>query len=215
MTLQELRNDVLARIGPDHEITNAQVDTFINEGYHKVIAKIVDDCQDYFADSETISVENGTQEYTPDKEFLTVRFVEYDPGNTGTFKRATYVPLNEIYSLESPTQQSFSDASPRYYFLGSKIGLLPKPTADGTLIIKGIVKPADLSINSDIPAFLSTHHNLLSTWAIKCMVEAVDEDYVTGTRKQQEFEAGCDELLRLVGARSSDLIKKITVTPLY
>lgn len=215
MTLQELRNDVLARIGPDHEITNAQIDTFLNEGYHKVIAKIVDDCQDYFADSETISVISGTQEYTPSKEFLTVRFVEYDAGNTGTYKRVHFIPLNEINSLVNPTTQSFVESYPRYYMLGSKIGLLPKPTDSGTLVLRGIVKPADLSDNSDIPAFLSTHHNLLSTWAMKCMIEAVDENYLDGVRKQQEFEAGCDELLRLIGARESDIIKKITVTPLY
>lgn len=215
MTLQELRNDVLARIGPDHEITNAQIDTFINEGYHKVIAKIVDDCQDYFADSETISTVSGTQEYTPTKEFLTLRFLEYDPDNTGTYRKMVYIPLNEINSIANTTTQSFVDSYPRYYMLGNKIGVLPKPTANGVMIVRGIVKPADLTNNSDVPAFLSTHHNLLSTWAMKCMIEAVDENYLDGVRKQQEFEAGCDELLRLIGARESDSIKKITVTPLY
>ena len=214
MTLEEIRNDVLARSGPDHEITTGQINTFINEGYNKVIAKIVDDCQDYFGDSETITTVVGTQEYTPAKEFLTIRFVDYDPG-TGTYTRCTPVPLNEIKSLQSTTSQSFTDSYPRYYLWGEKIGILPVPTTAGTVIIHGIVKPVALSSNSDEPAFLSTHHSLLTTWAMKCMVEAVDENYLDGQRKQAEFEAGCDELLRLVGARQSDLTKKISVTPLY
>jgi hypothetical protein len=214
MTLQEIRNDVLARIGPDHEITNGQIDTFINEGYHHVIAKIVDDCQDYFGDTETITTVVGTQEYTPTKEFITVRFVDYDPG-TGTFIRATFIPLNEINSLQDPTDQGFTNSYPRYYMWGNKIGILPVPTTAGSVIIHGIVKPADLSSNSDVPAFISTHHNLLTTWAIKCLVESVDENYLDGARKKLEFEDGCDEMLRLIGARQSDVTKRITVTPLY
>ena len=214
MTLQEIRNDVLARIGPDHEITNAQIDTFINEGYNHVISKIVDDCQDYFGDTETIATDVGTQEYTPTNEFITIRFVDYNPGD-GLWRRATFIPLNEIKSLQDTTTQSFTDTNARYYLWGNKIGILPVPTAIGSVIIHGIVKPTALSANSDVPAFLSTHHSLLTTWAIKCMVESVDENYLDGQRKQQEFEVGCDELLRLIGARQSDTIKKITVTPLY
>lgn len=207
MTLLEIRNDILARIGPDHEITNAQVDAFINEGYRKVQSKIIDDFQDYFGDTETISTVSGTQEYTPTKEFIAIRFVDLDPG-TGT-----YQTVHPIDASSLKTVRDISDDG--YYLWGTKIGLKPIPTVDGTLVIHGIVKPADLSSNGDIPAFLSTHHSLLVTWGIKCFVEAVDENYLDGQRKMQEFEMGCDELLRLIGARQSNEAKKITVTPLY
>lgn len=214
MTLQEIRNDVLARSGPDHEITVGQIDTFINEGYQHVIAKIIDDCQDYFGDTETIATVVGTTEYTPTKEFITTRFVEYNPGS-GTFVRANFIPLNEMNNIQNTGTQSYTESYPRYYVWGNKIGILPIPTKVGSVVIHGIVKPVDLSGNTDVPAFLSTHHNLLTTWAMKCMVESVDENYLDGARKKQEFEDGCDELLRLIGARQSDATKKITVTSLY
>jgi len=219
MTLEEIRNDVLARIGPDTELSNAHIDTFINEVYHHVIAKIADDFQDYFGDTETITTVVGTQEYTPTKEFLTVRFVDYNPGHLTSasypYVRAKYMPINELGSMQNNDETRFSDTNPYYYFWGKKIGLLPIPTYAGSLIIHGIVKPADLSSNSDEPNFISTHHNLLTTWAIKCAVESVDENYLDGQRKLAEFEQGCDEMLRLIGARQSDTTKKITVTPLY
>lgn len=219
MTLLEIRNDILARIGPDHEISNAEVDAFINEGYRKVIAKIVDDFQDYFGETEDITTVVGTQEYTPTKEYLTIRFVDYNPGHltdpSYPYVRMRPINISELSSLQNNDETRFSDVAPYYYFWGNKIGLLPIPTYAGTLKIYGTVKPADLSSNSDVPAFLSTHHNLLVTWGIKCFVEAVDENYLDGVRKMQEFEQGCDELLRLIGARQSDTAKKITVTPLY
>jgi hypothetical protein len=219
MTLQEIRNDILARIGPDHEIQNSEVNRFINEGYHKVIAKIVDDFQDYFGTTETIATVVGTQEYTPTNEFLTVRFIDYNPGHLtpSTYPYVRMKPLNisELESMQNNDETRFADTNPYYYFWGAKIGVLPIPTYVGSIVIHGIVKPTDLSANSDVPAFLSTHHDLLVTWGMKCMVEAVDENYLDGQRKQAEFETGCDELLRLIGARQSDTTKKITVTPLY
>ena len=54
MTLQEIRNDVLARMGTDHEIQNAQIDRFINEGYHEIIGAIIDEDENYFGSSETM-----------------------------------------------------------------------------------------------------------------------------------------------------------------
>ena len=219
MTLSQIRNDILARIGPDHEIENSEIDTFINQGYDIVVGKIMDDFQDYFGDSEDITTVVGTQEYTPTKEYVALRFVDYNPGHltpsSYPYVRVTPVNIAELGSLQNNDETRYSDVTPYYYFWGSKIGLLPIPTYAGTLKVYGIVKPAHLSADSDVPSFLSTHHHLLVTWGIKCMVEAVHENYIDGQRKMAEFEAGCEELLRLIGARQSDVAKKIMVTPLY
>ena len=216
MTLKQIRDDILARIGPDHEIQNSEVDTFINEGYHHIIGKIMDDFQDYYGDTETIATVIGTQEYTPTKEFIAIRFVDYDPEGDGTFVSAKPIQPSDLKTVRDDTSLgSFVNTQPKYYLWGDKIGLKPIPTVVGSLKIYGIVKPADLSADSDIPAFLSTHHNLLTTWGMKCMVESVDENYIDGQRKMAEFEAGAEELLRLIGARQSNEAKKITVTPLY
>lgn len=215
MTLQEIRNDVLARMGTDHEIQNSQIDRFINEGYHQVIGAIIDEDENYFGDSETIAFAANTQEYTPVNTYITIKHVEADYDDDGNYKKMTPCRIEDIESMQvSPTNTSASN--PYYYTWGAKIGVLPRPTAaTGDFIVRGTVMPSDLSGNSDVPAFPKPYHSLLVTWAIACMVEAVDENYLDGQRKRAEFQNGMDMLLRLISMRQNSDVKRMRVKNLY
>lgn len=215
MTLQEIRNDVLARMGTEHEVQNTQIDRFINEGYHEVIGAIIDEDENYFGDSETITFTANTQEYTPVNSYITIKHVEADYDDDGYYKKATPCRIEDIESLQN-NPSNVSENNPYYYIWGTTIGMLPKPSSTtGDFVIRGTVMPSDLSGNSDEPAFPKPYHHLLVTWAMACMVEAVDENYLDGQRKRAEFQNGLDMLLRLIAKKQSTDVRRMRVKNLY
>ena len=216
MTLLELRNSVKARLGTDHEVTNGQIDQFLNEGYRTVIARITDAFEDLFGASETVALVTGTNEYTPTSDFLSIRHVEVDYNYTGsTYAKAYPIDVTDIKEFDKISTTYFDKSYPQYYFWGTKIGIVPTPDANGTMRIRGIVLPAALSSDADIPAFITTHHHILVTWAHAAMVEAVDQNYLDGARKRQQFEAELEDLINIVKDKQADQNKKIKIRNLY
>lgn len=214
MTLKQLRDDVIARFGVDHEISNAQIDTWINEGYGLVTGAIVDAFEEYFADSESISL-TATPEYTPTKEFLSVRYLELDFGDGSGYHRAEPISISDLDSSTTiPTRSIYTTIRPAYYFWGSKISILPTPTT-GTMKVYGLVTPDKLEDDNDIPHFPSPFHSLLVTWAMACMLEAADANYTDAQRKRQEFEVNLEKMIILISDRNGDQAKRITVKDLY
>lgn len=175
----------------------------------------MDENENYFGDSETVSFQANTQEYTPTKTFFSVKHVEADYDADGNYSKASQCRVEDISSLQN-TPGNVSVHNPYYYFWGTKIGILPKPTAStGDFIVRGIVMPSDLSSDSDEPAFPAPYHNLLTTWAVACMVETVDENYLDGQRKRAEFEAGLEMLLRIIGQRQGSDLRRVRIKDLY
>lgn len=80
-----------------------------------------------------------------------------------------------------------------YRVLGSQIEVYPTPTTDTVLELDAFAPPAELSGDTDEPAFPRQHHRILVNGAL---AELYDDDgnHAAGDRHRARFEAGIHRL---------------------
>ena len=133
-----------------------EVDTAINDAYHKVITAIVTVYQDYYSDTYEIDSVANQQEYSLPSDFFKVRRVEvnFQPSDTNsTSLRCFNINIDVVRrNLSNPNVGNYSITNANYYLLGDKIGFIPIPTESGTDAIKlwYIKYISDLSSASDV-----------------------------------------------------------------
>jgi len=194
MNLLQIRNDVLARVGTDHEITNSQLDTFINEGKSKIESAIMADMPNFFPDTETLSFTTTETSKALTKNWTNITLIQLDYGDGRGYVTSTKQDLERILDTNNTRVE--------HCIWGTTLYITTTGMAV-TARIFGFVTPADLVNNSDEPQFDKLLHPLIVTWAHGCMLESIDENYSVGAAKKTEFQNGLDMILPVAGGRDS------------
>lgn len=194
MNLLEIRNDVLARVGTDHEISNSQLDTFINEGKSKIEAAILADMPNFFPDTETLTFTSAETSKALTKNWTNITLIQLDYGDGRGYVTST---KHDLVRVLDP-----NNSRPEHCVWGTTLYLTTTGLAV-TVRIFGFITPAALVNNADSPLFDTLLHPLIVTWAHACMIEAIDENYAVGKSKRDEFQLGIDSILPTAIGRDS------------
>lgn len=187
MTRAEILADLKVLIGNGIEVSDGNLYTWINDGYSQLVDEVISYNPDYFTKTGTINLVAGTREYALPTDCEKIVMVEVY--NDGTWLR--YSPLQNIGYLNAPTQQdTYSTTEPKYYLIGSSIGLDPTPTESVTNGIKiyYTYTPTELTSDSSVPAIPARYHHLIKYWAYALYLDR-DDEHVSAERMRQRFDA--------------------------
>lgn len=202
MNLKLIRDTIKSTVGPDTELQVADYNVFINEGCTNIIAKILDEKHDFFPDSEVIAVSSSDIDITPTKTWSNITLIQVDFG-----AGAGYQTLTKD-SLENVTGGTTNNI----FCLWGDVIYVPDFAKAFSLKIFGYVIPADLSGDSDIPAFSKLLHPLLITWGVGRAVEcsSASENFLDGGRKRTEFWETLEQLLPTVIMKDMTNVRSLT-----
>jgi len=189
MTLLEIRNDILARVGTDHEVSNSQIDGFINEGNSKIVAAILDKFPNFFPDTETLSLNSVETSKALTKLWTNITLIQADYGDGNGYQTLKKSSLESVLNTRN--------ARAEYCLWGTTLYTTNTGLAT-TIRIFGFITPSKLALNGDTPAYDPILHPLLTTWGHSCMLEAIDENYANGQQKKTEFYNSLDNILPVV-----------------
>lgn len=189
MNLLQIRNDILARVGTDHEISNSQIDTFINEGKSKIEAAILDKFPNFFPDTETLSFSSTETSKALTKSWTNIILIQVDYGDGRGYVTTAKQSLERVLDT--------NNSRPEHCVWGTTLYLTNVGLAT-TVRIFGFISPPILVNNADTPLFDQLLHPLIVTWGHACMLEAIDENYANGKAKRDEFDKGIEEILPVV-----------------
>lgn len=206
MTLKTIRDTVLAIIGSDTELQNADYNTFINEGYTNIVSKIMDERKDFFPSTETISVISGDIDISPVNTWSTITLIQVDFGEGSGWQTLVKDGLDRVLGANSTDTRLAL-----IYHLWGDVLYVPNFGKAFTMRIFGYVIPAALSSDSDVPAISELLHPTLVTWAVGRAVEASSssENFLDGTRKRQEFWEALDQILPTVILKDSTNVRSL------
>lgn len=206
MTLKQIRDEIISIIGSDTELQNADFNTFINEGYTNIIAKILDENKDFFPDTESISVVSGDIDISPTKTWSKITLIQVDFADGAGYQTLRKDSLENVLGPNSTDTRG----SLTYHLWGDVI-YVPNYAKAFTMRIYGYVIPAALSSDSDTPSFSTLLHPALSIWGVGRAVEAssASESFLDGGRKRQEFWETVEAILPTVILKDSTNVKSL------
>lgn len=138
-TVQNVLDDFFSMISnKDLKIIDrADAMSWLNESYAIVRKKLNLSNREYNAsDEQTLSVLSGTQEYDLPADFSKLVYL-----TDGDNENIEWISLREA--------KQYDGTYPRYYLRGTKIGIVPEPTADASYSYRYLSKPTRLTLNSD------------------------------------------------------------------
>lgn len=211
MTLTDLLNDLKGRIGPGNIATDTQLLGWLNEAYMYMVDQIIQDNPVYFTVSDRADLTSGQWEYwmPPTASQIKLVYVNF----TGTWRRLT--PLQDIGAVPNmvdPTQfPQYTEANPKYYITGGKLGILPVPSQTVAKGIKVwfIYIPTEMGA-SDTPAFNSKYHRLISLGAYANYLD-LDDQHQAAEIKLQRFEQRVQEMVDSISDDQIDEPKSIEI----
>lgn len=206
MTLKTIRDAIIAIVGSDTELQNADFNTFINEGKRFIEGAILKERKDFFPDTESISVTAADIDHTPTKTWENITLIQIDFGLGAGYQTLVKKSLEEVIGANSTDVRG----SLIFALWGNTI-YIPNFNLAATMRIYGYVLPVDLSADGDTPTFSELLHPLLVTWGVGRAVEAntSSENFLDGGRKRQEFFDELDKLLPTVILKDSTNVKSL------
>jgi hypothetical protein len=197
MTRVQILNDLKALLGPGVGVSDAELNTWISDGYLQMVDAIQKERQDYFVKSSLSSTSANVQEYVLPSDF--VKMLKVNLSLDGTWYKVEPLGDADLRYVDTPSStdlQGFNTASPRYYIYKSTMGLLPTPTTTESQNIKiwYVYSPSDLSADSSTPDFPSIYHPTIKYSAFANYLDRKGE-HAAAERMRNRF----DELvLRMV-----------------
>lgn len=174
--------------------TDALVTQAINEGYWKVVDKIIAEDLDFCLQTTTANLVTSTTDYTLTTGFIRMKKVEITYDGTNWYQ-AKYMSLTS----DNPGSV-YDETSPMWSFVGgSTIRIFPTPAADvtGGLKMYEYVYPTQLSgSSSPIPPLYGKYHLLKDYAFYKLYLRRMapgDQD--RAQNYQRSFYAGVDEIV--------------------
>mgnify|MGYP001571588770 CR=1 FL=1 len=200
-TLSEIRSLVRSYLdeGSPSDWTNAELNSLINQRYHRVHSAAATVFEDYKITTSFASLVANQQEYTLPTDLFKLRRVEvnYDISNSNSvFQKAT--PLTSLDAVRTRLAETNIGSNiirnPCYYVTGSSIGFLPIPTSAGTNAIKYWYVPvlSDLASDStsvDIP-YVDRYYHLIVEGATADALRFGEQSSVEADKFEQKFIAG-------------------------
>jgi len=200
MNLKQIRDDVLARVGTDHEITSLQIDRFINEGKTKIEAAILDKVVNFFPSTENLTFTANDISKPLTLSWTNISIIQADDGLGNGYKTLTKAKLDRVLDTNNQSDE--------YCLWGTTLYLTKKDVARSVRIF-GYITPVELVNNNDIPQFDALLHPLMVTWAHGCMLEAIDESYSNGGIKKNEFYKDLENILPVVVGYDSTTVTSL------
>lgn len=206
MNLKNIRDTILAIIGSDTELSNANYNTFINEGYKLIVGRILSERKDFFPDTETIAVTAGDIDYTPTKTWENITLIQVDFGLGTGWQTLTKSSLEKVLGANSTDERS----SLIYHLWGNVI-YVPNWNKTASMRIYGYVLPADLSSDSDEPQISWLLHPCIVTWGVGRALESSSssENFLDGQRKRAEFNESLDSQLPSIILKDATNVKSL------
>jgi len=186
MTLDELRTAIKDQ-SHDSGISDANLNTWINNGYQDVVNKLITLYEGFFGSTESITIVASTQEYDLNSLCRKVRRVEDENGD-------------KIFRVSVDDND---DDVAGYYLFAQKIGFKPVPTSSSTYKYFYIKQPANLSADDDTPTFPSSYHYLLTLWGLKEYYER-HQDLGFATHYFNQYNMKLSELINEMKGRNED-----------
>lgn len=200
MTLKQIRDDILGRVGTDHEVSNSQINNFINEGKGRIESYILSEQPNYFPDTETLSFSSTETFKSLTKNWTNITLIQIDYGEGAGYQTSAKAELERVLDANNSSLDHCVWGTTLYLTNTSKAA---------TVRVFGYVAPSDLSGDGDEPMFDKLLHPLISIWGVGCMLETMDEDYVGGKRKKDEFESALENIGPTVVKRDSTNITNL------
>lgn len=206
MTLKQIRDAIIAIIGSDTELQNADFNTFINEGYLRIVNLFLKERRDFFPDTETISITAGDIDHTPTKTWETITLIQVDFGLGAGWQTLTKDSLEKVLGPNSTDERG----SLIYHLWGDVI-YVPNWNKTASMRIFGYVIPSDMSADGDTPAFSRLLHSTLVTWGVGRAIEAntSSENFLDGQRKRAEFDDAVAQIMPTVILKDSTNVKSL------
>jgi hypothetical protein len=172
MTLLQIRQDILDRIGPGSGLSSSTLNTWINSGQNEFCNAF----EFYWLEKSAADTTVASQaNYTIPADCR--KLLRVYVGST----EYTYVP----FSLKENV--STSDAIGAYYTFNASIYLIPTPTVAGTTITFYYYKdPTDMSSDSDTPTIPSRFHEALVYYGL-ARAYARDENQTQAEYAERKF----------------------------
>jgi hypothetical protein len=211
MTRAQLIIDLKNMIGPGVEVDDSGLATWINDAYLHMIDEITDVNPDYFVKVATSSTLADHQEYDLPSDFEKVMML------TVTYSGVVYRfrPLPNVTDLPVSQDGSGGYALPdgRYYILGDQIGLVPIPSETGTdnMELKYVYTPAELTADSDEPAFSKKYHHLIKYGAYANYLDQDDEHTAAETMRRR-FDRRVEQMVEKMTTNQVDEPKSVQIT---
>lgn len=174
MNLTTLRAQTRFKSGITNTTTlsNSDIDTLLNIGYHLVEQELLSINQDYFEEQKTtFDLENGQDLYSLPTDFLAfkqLRLAYEDNPDEEDYRIAYNHDASSTLNVEIQ-EEDISSSTPTYDITGDYYRI--KPTPDDTFTKGGelyyFARNTDLSATGDTPNIPSDFHDLISVYAAK------------------------------------------------
>ncbi len=174
MNLLTLRSRVRFKSGIDNTTTlsNADILTLLNIGYHYLEQELIQVNQDFFEEQKTkFNLVANQDLYSLPTDFLgfkQLRLAYSAPSNEEDYNVA--IPHDAASTLEVNSQEEdISSDNPTYDLFGNYYRI--KPTPDSNVTNGGelyyFARNADLSATGDVPNIPADYHDLIAVYAAK------------------------------------------------
>lgn len=182
--------------------TNTEVNRDINYTYHEVYTNVITVYEDYYSTSATTDSVADQQEYLLPSDIYKIRRVEinYDPDVTGsTAKKAVRASIDQVHRyLDNANAGGPIIVNPVYYLLGSKLGLIPRPTKSGDenieiWYIKTITDLTNDSDTFDLP-YIDRYGYLIAQGAAAKLLSKGQQEEEASSKYQFQFELGLKKM---------------------
>lgn len=213
MTKAQIISDLKKLIGPGIEVDDNGLLVWVNDAYMQIVDAITSVNPDFFTKSATADTDEDRQEYELPEDFeraimvtLTLAGVVYRPRPLDTINNiAVYggADVNNGYDL----------ADPRYYIIGQNIGFLPVPTEQGQENIKlwYVYTPAELSADSDEPAFPAKYHHIIKYGAYANYLDQ-DDEHVAAENMRRRFDRLIERMQENMSQNQLDEPKSVQIS---
>jgi len=214
MTKAQLVTDLKNMIGPGPEVDDSGLTTWLNDAYLYACDKIAQVNADFFTLSSTASLITNQAEYELPSDFERVLMAEVQVA--GVWRRA--LPIDNIGILpvsENTDTLTLNPGEYRYYLYGGKIGLRPLSFTTGDSIkLWYVYTPAELSADSDAPAFPKKYHHLLKYGAYSNYLDE-DDQHAAAEAMRNRFDRRLDSMIESMVDNQVDEPKSVVVTSGY
>lgn len=188
MNFLELANRTQARAQDSgaHVFTLAEVKGYVNDAYMDVVAARFD-WPFMETRRSTVTVPAGAG-------FVALPADVWHVG--AVFNATAGIPMDPIHSRTEPRDlfpHSTTGAPTLYRLLGPNLEVYPSPGADTTIELDAFAPPAELSGDTDEPAFPRQHHRILVSGALSFLYED-DGNQQAAAGHRARFEQGIQRL---------------------
>lgn len=196
-----LQTNVFRELGEDSASPNywtlAQVKAAINEGQYELAA-----LTEFQETSESLSLTSGTQYYNLKSSLSRSDIFFVSKVYHSSTKWLFPISAQDLDNAAYIQWEKITGSAPTHFIQRGTywVGFYPKPSANTSVTVYYSYPPADLSGNSDTPAFPPDYHYLLEKYAVYSLL-CQEAEYLKAEPYYAEFLSGAEGMKRYIDNR--------------